>query len=98
VVQITFYDLCLFIYQHITFRAYGIPIVKRKDYFIIDLHHLGFLNWLKKVNYAYCGYGKDITALTELYWRPFKHASRVKDPHTRYYDLFEYGDAEGYLF
>jgi hypothetical protein len=103
VVPMVFYDLCLFIYQHITFRVYRIPLVKREDYFIIDRHHLGYLNWVEKVNCVYCGYGnavaaygKEITARTELYWCPIKHASRVKDPHTRYYDFFEYGDAEGY--
>ena len=102
-VPITFYDLCLFIYQHITFRVYRIPIVKRKDYFVIDRHHLGYLNWIEKINCVYCGYGnavaaygKEITARTELYWCPIKHARRVKDPHTRYYDFFEYGDAVGY--
>ncbi len=74
VVPIVFYDLCLFIYQHITFRVYRIPLVKRKDYFIIDRHHLGYLNWIEKVNCVYCGYGnavaaygKEITARTELY-------------------------------
>ena len=103
VVPIFFYDLCLFIYQHITFRVYRIPLVKREEYFIIDRHHLGYLNWIEKVNCVYCGYGnavaaygKEITARTELYWCPIKHASRVKDPHTRYYDFFEYGDAEDY--
>ena len=102
-VPITFYDLSLFIYQHITFRVYRIPIVKREDYFVIDRHHLGYLNILEKVNCVYCGYGnavaaygKEIIARTEQYWCPIKHASRVKDPHTRYYNFFEYGDAEGY--
>jgi len=102
-VPIAFYDLSLFIYQHITFRVYRIPVVKREDYFVIDRHHLGYLNILEKVNCVYCGYGnavaaygKEITARTEQYWCPIKHASRVKDPHTRYYNFFEYGDAEGY--
>ena len=31
VVPLVFYDLSLFIYQHITFRVYRIPLVKRKD-------------------------------------------------------------------
>ena len=102
-VPIAFYDLSLFIYQHITFRVYRIPVVKREDYFVIDRHHLGYLNILEKVNCVYCGYGnavaaygKEIIARTEQYWCPIKHASRVKDPHTRYFNYFEYGDAEGY--
>ena len=103
IVPIVFYDICLSLYQHITFRVYRIPIVKRADYFIIDRHHLGYLNLLEKVNCVYCGYGnavaaygKEITARTEQYWCPIKHASRVKDPHSRYYNFFEYGDGEGY--
>ncbi len=58
---------------------------------------------LEKFNCIYCGYGngvaaygKEIIARTEQYWCPIKHAERVKDPHTRYYNFFEYGDAEGY--
>ena len=47
VIPMEFYDLCLFIYQHITFRVYRVPIVKRADYFIIDRHHLGYLIGLK---------------------------------------------------
>jgi len=103
IVPIVFYDICLSLYQHITFRVYRIPIVKRADYFIIDRHHLGYLNLLEKVNCVYCGYGnavaaygKEITARTEQYWCPIKHALRVKDPHSRYYNFFEYGDGEGY--
>ena len=103
IIPITFYDLCLFFYQHICFRVYRIPIVKRADYFIIDRHHLGYLNLLEKINCVYCGYGnavaaygKEITARTEQYWCPIKHASRVKDPHSRYHHFFEYGDGENY--
>ena len=103
VIPILSYDVFLFIYQQIVFRVYGIPIVKRKDYFTIDRHYLGYLNLLEKFNCIYCGYGngvaaygKEVIARTEQYWCPIKHATRVKDPHTRYYGFFEYGDAEGY--
>jgi hypothetical protein len=41
-------------------------------------------------------YGKEIIARTEQYWCPIKHSTRVKDPHTRYYNFIEYGNAEGY--
>ena len=100
---ISIFDASIFIYQQITFRVLGIPIVERKDYFTIDRHHLGYLNLLEKFNCIYCGYGsgvtaysKEIIARTEQYWCPIKHAARIKDPHTRYYNFFEYGDAEGY--
>jgi len=103
VIPISIFDASIFIYQQITFRVLGIPIVERKDYFTIDRHHLGYLNLLEKFNCVYCGYGngvtaygKEIIARTEQYWCPIKHATRVKDPHTRYYNFFEYGDAEGY--
>ena len=103
VIPIFFFDASIFIYQHIAFRAYGIPVMNRKDYFTIDRHHLGYLNLLEKFNCVYCSYGngvaaygKEIIARTEQYWCPIKHATRVKDPHTRYYNFFEYGDAEGY--
>jgi hypothetical protein len=39
-------------------------------------------------------YGKEIIARTEQYWCPIKHSTRVKDPHTRYYNFIEYGNAE----
>lgn len=102
-IPISFLDMAIFFYQHICFRVYGIPIVKRKDYFTIDRHHLSYLNTLEKFNCVYCGYGnglaayaKEIVARTEQYWCPIKHATRVKDPHSRYYNFFEYGDAHGY--
>jgi hypothetical protein len=103
VIPISIFDASIFIYQQITFRVLGIPIVERKEYFTIDRHHLGYLNLLEKFNCIYCGYGsgvtaysKEIIARTEQYWCPIKHAARIKDPHTRYYNFFEYGDAEGY--
>ncbi len=50
VIPISIFDASIFIYQHITFRVYGTPIVKRKEYFVIDRHHLGYLNILEKFN------------------------------------------------
>ena len=103
VIPIFIYDLSVFVYQHIAFRIYGIPIVKRKDYFVIDRHRLEYLNWLEKFNCIYCGYGngvaaygKEIIARTEQYWCPIKHEKSIIDPHTRYDNFFEYGDAKGY--
>ena len=31
-----------------------------------------------------------------MFSSPIKHAIRISDPHQRYYDFLEYGDAEGY--
>lgn len=47
VIPISIFDVSIFIYQHITFRFYGIPLVIRKDYITIDRHHLGYLNLLE---------------------------------------------------
>ena len=103
IVPLAFVDLSVFLYQHICFRLYRIPIVKRKEYFVIDRQHLVYLNLLEKFNCIYCGYGtsvaayvKETIARTEQFWCPIKHASHVKDPHGRYYKFFEYGDAEAY--
>ncbi|MBL7052565.1 MAG: hypothetical protein ISS00_02330 [Candidatus Marinimicrobia bacterium] len=103
IIPITLMDLTIFLYQHICFRVYKIPRVKRNEYFVIDRQHLSYLNLLEKFNCVYCGYGnavaaytKETIARTEQYWCPIKHASHVKDPHSRYYKFFEYGDAEKY--
>jgi len=39
---------------------------------------------------------REVGSRTEQYWCPIKHALRVSDPHRRYYEFLEYGDAEGY--
>lgn len=103
IIPIVFMDLAIFIYQHLCFRTFGVPIVKRKEYFVIDRQHLSYLNTLEKINCVYCGYGnavasytKETVARTEQYWCPIKHASRIKDPHSRYYKFFDYGDAKTY--
>jgi len=96
-------DLWVTIYQHICFRAYGIPRVKRSDYVIIDRHRLSYLNLIEAINCAFCGYAngvisyaREIASRTEQHWCPIKHALRVRDPHARYVKFLEYGDAEGY--
>lgn len=96
-------DLSLTFYQHVCFRAYGVPRVKRGDYLVIDRHRLVYLNTIEKVNCVYCGYGngvmayaREIIARTEQYWCPIRHARRVRGAHERYARFFDYGDAEAY--
>jgi len=103
VIPIAFMDLTIWIYQRITFPVYRIPIVPRKEYFVIDRQHLSYLNSVEKLNCVYCGYGnavaayaKEIIGRTELFWCPIKHASNISAPHSRYDKFFEYGDAENY--
>jgi hypothetical protein len=58
---------------------------------VIDRHRLGYLNPVQKLNCVFCGYGngviayaREITARTEQYWCPIKHALKVKGSHDRY--------------
>ncbi len=103
VVPLAIIDLCFTVYQHICFRAYGVPRVSRREFLVIDRHKLVYLNVIEKVNCTYCGYGngviayaREIIARTEQYWCPIHHAGRVTDPHQRYLQFFAFGDAPGY--
>jgi hypothetical protein len=96
-------DLFVTIYQMICFPVYGIPKVKRADYFVFDRHHLAYLNAIEKLNCAFCSYAncliayvREIAARTEQYWCPIKHARRVIGLHPRYMKFDDYGDAEGF--
>lgn len=103
IVPLILLDLFVTVYQAICFPAYGIPKVRRADYFTFDRHHLAYLNLLEKLNCAYCSYAncliayvREIAARTEQYWCPIKHARRVIGSHSRYARFDDYGDAEGY--
>jgi hypothetical protein len=96
-------DLSLTIFQHVCFRIYGIPRVRRGDYLIIDRYHLGYLNAIERVNCVYCGYSnqlieyaREVAGRTEQFWCPIKHARRTLDPHRRTGRFVDYGDAAGY--
>jgi hypothetical protein len=96
-------DLFVTVYQMICFPVYGIPKVRRADYFVFDRHHLAYLNAIEKLNCAFCSYAncliayvREIAARTEQYWCPIKHARRVIGSHARYAAFDDYGDAEGY--
>ena len=103
IIPLFFLDLSLTLYQQICFRVYRIPLVPRRDYLIIDRHQLDYLNVIEKLNCVYCGYGnglieygREITARTEQYWCPIKHAKRTLDPHHRTRFFVDYGDAKSY--
>ncbi len=58
---------------------------------------------MEALNCVFCGYGdfvigyaREVASRTEQYWCPSKHAMRIADPHLRYYEFLEYGDAAGY--
>jgi hypothetical protein len=96
-------DLVVSIYHSLCFRIYGIPLVRRDDYIVIDRHSLQYLNLVEKLNCLYCGYFngliayvQEIAARTEQYWCPIKHARRMSMIHSRYHKFIEYGDGEYY--
>lgn len=96
-------DVSITMYQHICFRAYGIPRVKRSDYFVYDRAHLAYLNLIEKINCAYCSYGngvmaygREVAARTEQYWCPIKHARKIMAAHPYYTGFVDFGDAQSY--
>jgi hypothetical protein len=103
IVPMALYDLCLTIYQAVCFRLYRLPRVDRTRYIAIDRHHLRYLNSVEKLNCTYCAYANgllayaaEITARTEQYWCPIKHAHKLLGLHKRYAQFLDYGDAAGY--
>ena len=103
IIPIALLDAWASLYQAVCFRAYGIARVRRDAYITLDRRHLKYLNWIEALNCLYCsyangvfGYLREIGGRTEQYWCPIKHALRISDPHRRYYEFLEYGDAEGY--
>lgn len=96
-------DVLVTLYQHICFPVYRIPLVRRREYIVIDRQHLVYLNAVEKFNCMYCGYSnglieyvREITSRTEQYWCPIKHARRTPDPHCRFNLFVDYGDAQNY--
>lgn len=91
------------LYQAICFRAYRIPRVQRSRYLLFDRERLAYLNGIEALNCWFCeycngviAYVREVAGRTEQYWCPIKHALKVTDPHQRYWQFLEYGDAEGY--
>lgn len=96
-------DAWVSMYQAVCFRVYAIPRVRRADYISVDRRHLAYLNSIEALNCMFCGYGngvigyvREVASRTEQYWCPIKHAMRITDPHQRYFEFLEYGDAAGY--
>jgi len=96
-------DIFIFIYQQTCFRVYGIPLVFRADYLVIDRQHLSYLNIIEKINCVYCGYGngliayvREVFARTEQFWCPIKHAKRSMEVHPYEHNFIDYGDVHAY--
>ena len=103
IIPLALADAWVSAYQAICFRAYGLQRFKRSDYLAFDRHKLNYLNIIEKLNCDFCAYAngviayvREIASRTEQYWCPIKHAVKISDPHHRYYEFLEYGDAEGY--
>lgn len=98
-----FLDVSVSIYQSVCFRAYGIAQVRRRDYIVYDRGRLSYLNAIEKINCTYCSYAngviayvREVSARTEQYWCPIKHALKVRGPHSRQRLFEEYGDGAEY--
>ena len=103
VIPIALLDGWITLYQAICFRVYGIALVHRSSYVVIDRQHLAYLNAIEKLNCMFCGYAngvfayvREIAGRTEQYWCPIRHARRVRAPHEHYRRFVDYGDAAGY--
>ncbi|MDO9053156.1 MAG: hypothetical protein Q7U37_04390 [Gallionella sp.] len=103
IVPLALFDLCVTLYQLTCFPVYGIARVRRADYIVIDHQQLAYLNIIEKIHCIYCsyavgliGYAREITARTEQYFCPIKHASKILGAHSRYKDFLDYGDAENF--
>jgi hypothetical protein len=102
-VPLLFIDLFVSFYQLVCFPVYGIPRLKRADYFVLDHQHLAYLNFFEKGHCMYCSYAvglmayaSEIIARTEQYFCPIKHARKILSAHSRYARFLEYGDADDY--
>jgi hypothetical protein len=96
-------DLWTTLYQQICFPMYGIARVRRREHFVIDRHRLPYLNAIEKLHCFYCSYAtgllsyvREVTARTEQYWCPIRHARPVSAPHEHYQLFFDYGDGAAY--
>jgi len=101
IVPLVLFDLCVTFYQAICFPIYRIQKVSRANYIVMDHRHLVYLNSIEKVHCMYCsyavgllGYAREITARTEQYFCPIKHAQKILNAHPRYKHFLSYGDAD----
>lgn len=96
-------DLCISFYQLSCFPVYKISRVKRADYVVLDHQHLAYLNIIEKMHCMYCSYAvgvltyaREITARTEQYFCPIKHARKILNAHSRYERFLNYGEADNF--
>lgn len=103
IVPLVLFDLCVTFYQATCFPIFGIAKVCRADYIVVDHQHLAYLNVIEKMHCIYCsyavgllGYAAEITARTEQYFCPIKHAHKMLGANPRYERFLGYGEADDY--
>lgn len=103
IVPFVIVDAWVSLYQALCFRAWGVALVRRRDFFTIDRRKLGYLNGLEKANCVYCSYVnglvayvREIAARTEQYWCPIRDGRRVRGRHDRHAGFAPYGDGAAY--
>lgn len=103
IVPLALFDLCISFYQLTCFPIYGVARVRRANYIVLDHQHLAYLNIIEKVDCMYCSYSvgllayaQEITARTEQYFCPIKHARKILSAHARYERFLDYGEADGF--
>ncbi len=102
-VPLVLLDAWVTVYQWSCFPLYGIARVPRRPYFVVDRHKLAYLNAVEKLHCFLCSYAtglltyvREISARTEQYWCPIKHAQPILQPHAHYQLFLDYGDAGAY--
>lgn len=103
IVPLAFFDLCITLYQAICFPIFRIAKARRSDYLVFDRQQLEYLNAFEKVHCVYCeyangliAYAAEITARTEQYFCPIRHAKKILGSHARYTGFLGYGEAADY--
>ncbi|MEN6587141.1 MAG: hypothetical protein ABFE02_13970 [Sulfuricella sp.] len=96
-------DLFVSFYQLTCFPVYGIAKARRADYIVFDHQHLAYLNVIEKFHCLFCSYAtgvlayaREVTARTEQYFCPIKHARKILSAHRRYAYFLDYGEAEDF--
>lgn len=103
IIPLLILDLFVSVYQAVCFPVYKIAKVKREDFIVLDRNRLDYLNWFEKFHCDFCAYANgllaytsEISARTEQYFCPIKHARRIVNTHARYERFLDFGDAEDY--
>jgi len=99
IIPIVLLDAFMTVYQHICFRVYRVPLVRRGDFVVMDRAKLAYLTPLQKINCVYCeyangvlGYAQEVAGRTEHFWCPIRHAKQPRVVHQHYAQFIGYGD------